>query len=101
MKIDFSNIIYQPDGKTPFKENDKIMTLGKICSIALQVVDPKAEPKDKARAGFLSMQTWSEELIEVSSEDVTMMKSSIARTISDTVIIYQATKLLEEIESKK
>lgn len=102
--IDFSKDIVGPDG--PFKECkqtdqsgkciDSInLTLGRICITAAGLPDKDANIVDQVKHGKLASELITSDKLSLSVEDIAFLKKQIAKLGYNTIIVYQAVKLLD------
>lgn len=108
-QIDFTKVLTGPDG--PFKECKKQddagkcikqidLTLGLLCLTAAAMPDRGASLADQVAHGRLAMKLLDAKMMELSSDDVTFLKSQIAKLGYNTMAVYQATRLLDPTVDK-
>ena len=82
---------YEEDGEK--KERD--MCLRTICIGALMVEDGKANAEQQVKRLDLALKMQNSDVINISSEDVTMLKNLIGQVFKRPIIAGQAIKMVE------
>jgi hypothetical protein len=96
MKIKINQILVGEDGKTPIQDKDDIFTLKKVCISA--VLNPiKDEDFNKKMEKYVLWKRLlsADEEIELSSEEITLLKQSIDKCFVQ-LILGQSVELLEQ-----
>jgi len=102
VKIDFGQKIKNIDGtiaKEGGKEEDKDMTLGFICANALLANIPNENPSglDKFKRWELAKKVIGNETVEVTAEDISMMKELVGKAFG-VIVVGQTYQMLEKKE---
>jgi len=93
MLIDFSSKFYDLDGEV-IKDKDKEVTLGSVCANALLVPQKEEEGAIKANKYDLALKVYKASEVEVSAEDVVLLKKAINKAYAP-LIVGQAFRMLE------
>jgi len=102
MKINFNTELKTISGKEIKGEDNKILTLGDVCTNALltNFKDENIEGKEKLRRFKLAQKIYGvKELVSIEAEDIVSIKDLVAKAYT-TIVVGQAWELLEGEKSE-
>jgi hypothetical protein len=96
VKVNFSQVLIDLEG-SPIVDNGKPVTLGAITAQALLAADPNTPESgdDKARAYDIATRVYRAGEVEVSVEDVALMKKKIGQFMT-AIVVGQTFRMLEQ-----
>lgn len=101
MKVKIDSVLKDIKGE-PLKaaqDSDKILTLKDVLSISLCFIEQKGSTPEESvkRYNLLRSVTDAETEVDISAEDISLMKQLIAKTYGSPVVSGQACLLLEGV----
>lgn len=105
--INFTEVLTDMEGK-PLTESSKLpgsngavvdVTLRKICQNALLSNDPKMSGEEKIKRYILAQRIQQQDLMELSADDISLIKKEIAIYFSP-LIVGKAYELLDPVSMK-
>lgn len=108
--VDFTQVLRGPDG--PFKDcrrNDDAgkcieyvdLTLGRLCINAAALPDRNASIADQTSHGRLAMRLLDAKEVDLTAEEIKFLKDQIAKLGYNSIVVYQAVKLLDPVAAEK
>jgi len=87
MKIDFSEVITQYDGAPVVDQDGKPVTLGQVTVNALSQPKEGMSANDKLRNARLAEQAFDAKLVDLTPEDVTIIRAAIGEMYPPLVVL--------------
>ena len=102
MIIKLGIVLIDEKGK-PLKDRDKeIVTLGTVCTSALLAPDPEERNLDsKVKKYHLHLRIFGKEEVEITSDEIVLIKKCINAAYSQPLIVGQANDILEQRKDNK